>query len=238
MIKCGIKNIMTTYNIEEVTKMNITSILNSSIMQKVLTAIPSITAVPDLAWYKLDNDIMDYKVYNIPTSDASSNGSPIYVASRLAGQNCYSLSGGVSSNWINLPPLMRSTTMSFSCWINMSSNALYSRIFDYGSSFRLHIVNSTTLRFIDAYSVTYTTGFLNVWKHIAFTINGTTLTFYENGVVKLTITMAAPLSLVSSVGYIGHSYWTPDPNPSGKYSDFRIYGRVITAAEITTLYNN
>jgi hypothetical protein len=84
-----------------------TSTLNSNIMQKVLTAVPSTTPVPDLAWYKLDNDIMDYKVYNIPTSDASSNGTPIYVASHLVGQNCYSFSGGPSSNWVNLPPLLR-----------------------------------------------------------------------------------------------------------------------------------
>ena len=218
--------------------MNITCVVNSGIMQKVLTPLPSVTAVPDLAWYKLNSNIMNYKVYNIPTTDASSNGAPIYVASRLAGQNCYSLSGGVSSNWINLPPLLRKTTMSFSCWINMSSNALYSRIFDYGGNFRLHIINSTTLRFIDAYSVTYTTGFLNVWKHIVFTVNGLTLVFYENGLIKSTVTMASPLSLASSIGYIGHSYYSPDPNPSGKYSDFRIYGRVISAAEITTLYNN
>jgi Concanavalin A-like lectin/glucanases superfamily len=210
-------------------------------MQKVLTAVPSTTPVPDLAWYKLDNDIMDYKVYNIPTSDASSNGTPIYVASHLVGQNCYSFSGGPSSNWVNLPPLLRGATLSFSCWINMSSVVQYSRLFDYGGTFRLHITNSTRLTFNDLYPVTYTTGFLNVWKHIALTINGTTLTFYENGVVKLVTTMATPLTSSGSnpsVGYMAHSYAAGDPNPSGKYSDFRMYGRVISAGEITTLYNN
>lgn len=218
--------------------MNMSCTINSNLMQKVLIPVPSITPVPDLAWYKLNNNISNYKVYNIPTSDASSNGTAIYVAGHLAGENCYSFSGGPSSNWINLPPLLRRTTMSFSCWINVATFSVFSRVFDYGGTFRLHIMNPTTLVFNDVYTINYTTGFQNVWKHIVFTVNGLTLTFYENGVVKLVTTMASSLSPNSSIGYMAHSYSLGDANPGCKYADFRIYGRVISASEITTLYNN
>jgi hypothetical protein len=45
----------------------------------------------------------------------------------------------------------------------------------------------------------YSTGFVNVWKHIAFTINGKKLTFYENGVEISSITMAETLSHVPKI---------------------------------------
>jgi hypothetical protein len=99
-------------------------------------------------------------------------------------------------------------------------------------------VNATSLRFNDAYTVTYATTFQNAWKHILFTVNGTTLTFYENAAVKTTFTMTAPLSTVATIGYIAHSYSSGDVNPGAKYADLRVYNRVISNAEIVTLFNN
>ena len=217
--------------------MNRTNSIQSNIMQKIIRIPSSITPVPELVWYKLNNNIFNYKITNLPVSDASCNGIEVYTASRLVGQNCFSFSGGATSNWINLPFLTRPTTLSFSCWINVSTFKVASRIFDYGSSFRLHIRSANRLFFNDVYSITYSTGFQNVWKHIAFTVNGLTLTFFENGVAILVTTMTSPLSSTPSFGYIAHSYGA-DVNPGGKYSDFRIYGRVISNAEILTLYNN
>lgn len=217
--------------------MNRTNSIQSNIMQKIIRIPSSITPVPDLVWYKLNNNIFNYKVTNLPVSDASCNGIEVYTASHLIGENCFSFSGGATSNWIYLPFLTRPTTLSFSCWINVSTFSVFSRIFDYGGNFRLHIRSANRLFFNDVYNITYSTGFQNVWKHIAFTVNGLTLTFYENGVVKLVTTMTSPLSSTPSFGYMAHSYGG-DVNPGCKYADFRIYGRVISNAEILTLYNN
>lgn len=217
--------------------MNRTNSIQSNIMQKVIKIPSSETPVPDLVWYKLNNNIFNYKFANLPVSDASCNGIEVYAPSHLVGENCFSFSGGPTSNWLNLPFLTRPTTLSFSCWINVSTFKASSRIFDYGGSFRLHIKSATRLFLNDLYSVTYSTGFQNVWKHIAFTVNGLTLTFYENGVSILVTTMTTPLSSTPSYGYMAHSYGA-DVNPGGTYADFRIYGRVISNAEILTLYNN
>lgn len=195
----------------------------------------TLTLVPELFWYKLNNDISNYRT-NLPVVDASSNGVATYVISRLSSQNCYSFSGGVTSNWVNIPSFTRSPIMTFSGWINMATVAAYSRIFDFGSTFRLHIMSATRMVFNDLNSVTFTTGFQNTWKHILFTVNGLTLTFYENGVVKLVKTMTIPVPADNLRGYLAKSYGA-DPNPICKYSDFRLYSRVLSSNEILTLYN-
>jgi hypothetical protein len=206
-------------------------------MQKILPPT-SITPVPELLWYKLNNNIFNYKLTNSPILEATCNTIPAYTASHIVGENCYNFSGGTSSNWLNLPLLQRTTALTFSCWINVQTFALYSRVFDFGGTFRIHIVNATTLVFNDAHTVTYTTTFQNIWKHILFTVNGTALTFYENAAVKATFTMAAPLSTVATIGYIAHTYASGDVNPAAKYADLRVYNRVISNAEIVTLFNN
>lgn len=217
--------------------MNMICAINSNQMQKILPP-PSVTPIPELLWYKLNNNIFNYKMTNSPILEATCNGIPAYTASRLPGINCFNFTGGTSSNWLNLPALTRTTTLTFSCWINVQTFALYSRVFDFGGTFRIHIVNANTLRFNDAHSFTYTTTFQNVWKHLLFTVNGTTLTFYEDAVVKSTFTMASSLSTVPTIGYIAHSYASGDVNPAAKYSDLRVYNRVISNAEIVTLFNN
>jgi hypothetical protein len=217
--------------------MNTICAINSIQLQKVLPPT-SVTPVPELLWYKLNGNIFNYKKTNSPVIEATCNTFPAYTASRLAGINCFSFSGGTSSNWLNLPLLQRTTALTFSCWINVQTFAIFSRVFDFGGTFRLHIMSATTLRFNDAHSVTYATTFQNAWKHILFTVNGTTLTFYENAAVKTTFTMAAPLSTVATIGYIAHSYASGDVNPAAKYADLRVYSRVISNAEIVTLFNN
>lgn len=217
--------------------MNMTCAINSNRMQKILPPT-SITPVPELLWYKLNNNIFNYKLTNSPVIEATCNTFPIYTASHIAGENCYSFSGGTSSNWLNLPLLTRTTTLTFSCWINVQTFSNTSRVFDFGGTFRLHISNATRLIFNDLYPVTYTTTFQNAWKHILFTVNGTTLTFYENATVKTTTTMTSPLSTVATIGYIAKSYSVNDLNPTAKYADLRVYNRVISNAEIVTLFNN
>ena len=92
------------------------------------------------------------------------------------------------------------------------------------------------MKFNNSYTVVYSSGFINVWKHIAFTIAGTKLVFYENGIEILAIPMVDILSTTPTSGFMAHSFGT-EVNPTCKISDFRIYDRALRASEITTLYN-
>jgi Concanavalin A-like lectin/glucanases superfamily len=215
--------------------------IQSNAMQKVIVKSQSVTVVaksiPDLVWYKFNSDIYNYKATDMPISDASPNGVAIYAISRKGLEYCYKFSGGSTSNYISLPALSRPRRVTFSCWLNVSSFSLNSKIFDYGDTFCLHIVDPKTLVLNNLYSVTYSTEFQNVWKHIVFTINGKKLVFYENGSEKLSVTMATILSDVTTSGRLGSSF-AGGYNPTLYLSDFRIYDRVMNAKEIDTLYKS
>ena len=104
--------------------MNTICTIQSNMMQinsKILSVIP----IPDLVWYKLNNNLFNYKVSNLPLADATCNGTEVYTTSHLVGEKCFSFSGGPTSNWVNLPSLKRPTTLSFSCWINVSTFITY-----------------------------------------------------------------------------------------------------------------
>ncbi len=149
----------------------------------------------------------------------------------------YAFTGGVRSNYLFLPSITRSMKITFSCWLNVSVFDVGSRIFDYGDTFSLHIIDTKTLKFNNTYTVVYSTGFVNVWKHIVFTEAGTKLVFYENGLEILAIPMVDKLSSIPTKGYMARSFGT-EVNPTCKISDFRIYDRVLRESEITTLYTS
>jgi hypothetical protein len=203
-------------------------------MQKTIILQPLANKViPDLVWYKLNSNIFNYKDTNVPIKDASSNGVTTYTQSRISKEKCYDFT--VKSNYLFLPSITRSRKITFSCWINISAFGVGSRIFDYGDTFSLQIIDSKTIKFNNTYTVVYSTGLINVWKHIAFTVAGTKLVFYENGVEILAISMVDTLSTTPTSGYMAHSFG-PEVDLVCKMSDFRIYDRVLKASEINTLY--
>ena len=212
--------------------MNTICHLQSNILQ--CKRVESITPIPDLFWYKLNNDIYNYKVSNLPIVDASYGGVPAFAASRLPGQLCFSTTGGVGTNFIYLPSIIRTPTMTFSCWVNCTSYTIYSRIFDYGS-FRLAFRGTQRIQLNDLYNLNFATVVTGSWKHVCFTINNTTLIHYENGVFKASVVIT-PINS-SSAGYIAKST-ANDPGAICKFSDLRLYGRVLSASEINTLFQN
>lgn len=216
--------------------MNTISFIQSNIMQKTITLPPLANkTIPDLVWYKLNSNIFNYKDTNIPIQDAISNGSSSYTQSRISKEKCYAFTGGNRSNYLILPSITRSRKITFSCWLNVSVFGVGSRIFDYGDKFSLQIIDAKTLKFNNAYTVVYSSGIINTWKHIVFTVAGTKLLFYENGVEILAVSMVDILSATPTRGFMAHSFGT-EVNPTCKISDFRIYDRVLKASEITTIY--
>jgi hypothetical protein len=226
--------------------MNTINTIHSNIRQKNNQVVTSSTPIPDLMWYKFNGNISNYKVSNSPVGDATLGGGPnVFVSSRLAGQMCFGSTGGVTSNFVNFPLVARPQTITFSCWIFLTSVAPFARIFDFGENFRLYFPGGGRVVLNNnAASLQYATSNFGVWKHIAFSISGVNLVFYESGVFKQNIVLAAPLPSINTAtfvnpsnGYLAKSQSSADPNPVCKFSDFRLYGRVLTAVEIGILYN-
>ncbi|HUO06846.1 MAG TPA: LamG-like jellyroll fold domain-containing protein [Phycisphaerae bacterium] len=178
---------------------------------------------------------------------ASLSGSYSFSSGKLS--NALNLSGGYAS----LPTgLLSSTTeFSISTWVNLTSLATWSRIFDFGTGttnymflspqaggtnlprFAILTPGSGTEQRIDS-STAISTG---VWTNIAVTLSGTNATLYINGVnvgsnANMTLN---PASLgITNLNYLGKSQF-PDPALSGSIDDFRIYNRALTQSQIQSL---
>jgi Concanavalin A-like lectin/glucanases superfamily len=204
-------------------------------LKNVRPILQPVQFMPDVAWFKLNGNILDYRGDNIGKSGASTTSEQYYP---YLSKSCFLFNGGpyATGNFISVPAISRPSKLTFSCFINVSTFKVFSRIFDFGS-FRLHMKNATSLWFNDAYKITYKSSFQNTWKHIAFTVDEKTLTPYENGIAMAAITMTSSLSPTPSIGYIAHSMGA-DQNTGGMFSDFRIYGKVLRSSEIMAILQN
>lgn len=75
---------------------------------------------------------------------------------------------------------------------------------------------------------------LSAWSQFACARNGTSATFYLNGVADGTIGLSSASS--GTMGYIGND--TSSERFNGYMDDLRIYDRTLSAGEIATLYAN
>ncbi len=76
---------------------------------------------------------------------------------------------------------------------------------------------------------------LGVWQHVAVSYNGTTATFYVNGVSVGSDTGSPPLS-TSANFLIGDRAVNNDRQFDGLIDDVRVYNRALTAEEVKQLY--
>jgi Concanavalin A-like lectin/glucanases superfamily len=120
------KQMSNLYN----TAVGVTRLTGSFTPPKISPA-PKDRKLPDLAWYKLDGDILNYCGNNVGKKDATS-GNAIY--SPLSSKKCIQITEGWH-NYLEVPILPEVLRITFSCWINGTSYAANSRIFDYGESF-------------------------------------------------------------------------------------------------------
>lgn len=195
--------------------------------------------IPDLIWLKLNGDILDYRGDGVGKVGATTAAAPQYEVYNNFNitRQAYRCDG---FNYINLPSLLPPVSMTFSCWINMSTFPAFARIFDYATRLRFRCTsNDMQLVVNDAYNIVYSSSFQNKWKHIAYTINGSTLIAFENGLPLATFTTTAlKPTFTPTSGYICHSGSTFDPINSGSFSDFRIYSTVLTNTQIMGLFYN
>ena len=184
-------------------------------------------------------------------NDATLVGGPTWVAGKYG--NAVSLSG--SSQYVSLPAgiMIPISDCTIACWVKLSSNAMWSRIFDFGSGTGVNMFltpqgGAGRIRYaittsgaggeqqIDGAAALPT----GSWQHVAVTWTGNVGTLYVNAVqVGQNASMTLkPSSLGNTtLNYIGRSQYN-DPYLAGLVDEFRIYGRALSAAEISQLYTN
>lgn len=136
-----------------------------------------------------------------------------------------------------------------SVWLNKQSNESFSRYFDFGNGQQ----NNNVLAFISngtngrpgaqIYSgnsaqstITSPTAVpLNQWHLMTMTYENGTARVYINGVQVVSGPQNIPQNIVRTLCYIGRSNWAADGYANGRFDDFRIYNRALSAAEIQQL---
>ena len=82
----------------------------------------------------------------------------------------------------------------------------------------------------------------NVWNNLIWTLDPTgtgTWSVYVNGVQSTSAASTLyPNPIKRSMNYLGRSNWAADPYLNGGIKDFRMYSKVLSAAEVHTLFTS
>lgn len=154
-----------------------------------------------------------------------------------------------ASNYVSLP-LSVGNASTFAAWVNWRGGAGWQRIFDFGQDttnyfFLTPAANTGLMRFaittngpggeqqINAPFALPT----NSWHHVAVTLDGTVGIMYLDGAPVATNSSLTirPWQTLPQVNNLGRSKFTSDPFFAGEMSSFRIYGRALSAAEISSI---
>jgi fibronectin type 3 domain-containing protein len=142
------------------------------------------------------------------------------------------------------------TTATISTWFNTNVLATWQRLFDFGTgttNFMMLTAQGPTANRLRFSIITPTVAGQDInssvatplgWNHVAVVLNGSTGSIYLNGVLVGTNTEMTlnPSSLgTTTQNWIGRSQFTADPYYNGRIDDFRIYSRVLSATEISSL---
>ncbi len=203
-----------------------------------------------VVWYKFD------QVDGTVIADASGNGKNATMVGGVSigdrGNEKAAVLDG-SNGYLQLPQGIVSglTDMTVTAWVYINDTQGYQRIFDFGNNTSRYMYLLSSGRNDSAYGFSAgitTSGWTNErttatgvdlpegeWIHVAFVQSGTTVRLYQNGanVAENTSVDLNASSLGStSNNYIGKSQFSGDATFDGSVSDFRIYKRALTDAEI------
>ena len=224
-------------------------------------------------WYKLDDGTGTVAVDSSTAAGAPHNGTltitgtgtGAFSTTHQVGTGALTLTGTSSTNgaYVSIPSSLNAlgatTAITIACWINITTDRAWGRVFDFNNT------STTGYMFLTTYQNQKTpnavrfaisaagnsveeqissTGRLTTaaWHHVAVVLDvGTTYTgtLYIDGVAAGTnpAMTLRPSSLGNTANnWIGRSAYTADPYFAGLIDDFRVYNRALSAAEITTLY--
>ena len=184
------------------------------------------------------------------------SGSVVYDATLVNGatvSNNQLLLSAASSQYMSIDPFTAGTTgLTFATWYKSDNSGSWARIFDFANGAPLDniflaqygtndvfVIDASTQREFLGSSYKFNTG--NVWKHVAWTLDPAgsgTWIVYINGVQVYIMGRQYPISVHRSKNYIGQSNWGHDAYFNGGLKDFRMYNRVLSAAEVDTLFTS
>jgi len=184
---------------------------------------------------------------SVNTADGILTGPGAYVDGH-SGQ-AIDLDG--SANFITLPAGFGSAEgMTFAAWVNWDGGLGWQRIFDFGNGTGQYLFltpnsGDGTLRFaiknggneekVDAPPLP--TG---QWRHVAFTLSGSTGKLFVNGVpvaVSNNITIT-PASFNPAINLLGDSQFVSDPLYNGRLDEVVIANYGMSDAQVALLYTN
>ncbi|HEX5222050.1 MAG TPA: LamG-like jellyroll fold domain-containing protein [Verrucomicrobiae bacterium] len=135
----------------------------------------------------------------------------------------------------------------FAAVVKWNGGGAWQRIFDFGVNTANYIMltpSSDTgrlrcdIRILNNTQILQWTNSLpvGVWTHVAVTLDGTRGVLYVNGnAVATNSTMIfSPLQTRAETNHLGRSKFVADPDFNGQISSFRVYSRVLSAAEIAS----
>lgn len=198
-------------------------------------------------------DVVGGRLYNYATGtyDATVYNSPTFSTSisKVGGS---SLSFNGSNQYVNIDAFtLPSTNITVTGWFYVLPGATgWARFFDFGNGAGSNNFLYAPGNGLSVYGSTQVTqpglvtGYNNsAWHFIAWTLtnngtgNGTWNVYMDNAVVYTNTNAAFPTVISRSNNFLMFSNWAGDGYTTGYLNDFRIYSRILSAAEISALYN-
>lgn len=184
--------------------------------------------------------------------------------SKLDGKGVVLLGGGTSGAYVDLPNRLVSslTNATFEAWVTWGGGKAWQRVFDFGDSTATSPENNPASGksylfasargglggVLTAYSLNGSTEETAVSgpSPLAQTLNqmvvvadaaNDQLALYVNGALIGTQAWTGSLAAINDVNvWLGRSQFAADPELSGVYHEFRMYGAALSAAQIATAY--
>lgn len=196
-----------------------------------------------VALYSLDYDASD--------ASGSYDGTPANVDFGVGGQILYGARFNGSSSYIDTNLQMPSTTtFTFSAWVNTAGSVNQHIVGDFtssatGATFRVQLASNNNISVgvgngtnINYNSFGIISGLANTWKHIAVTVDGTTVKAYVDGVQHGTnFTSSYSLAAGSNDFVIGaYAAASGKQNFNGDIDQVRFFTSALDSTKVGKLY--
>ncbi len=172
------------------------------------------------------------------------------IISRFLGDGTYAVNGVAATNVtavesglnftatgnVGVPYINLGTSITYAMWVNPAVTTSLDVISYMSSLIRISSTGISWFPDVTLSPTTFsTTMAANTWYHIVITQTGTTATAYINGASLGSQTVLGPVNTTSNNQTIGS--YAASNNFNGKMDDIQLWSRVLSAAEVSNLYN-